>query len=164
MHKRSVAELLGIACDGDNQSVCESQLFPAGHKLDEAVFCNQSLTCSSLMESNLYNANSSTLNKLADSFAVSWCSSCRIEHLAPERSEQLGCNQIVQSSAWQCCPLCSICSVEGLVPPQKQCRGTPAAAKRKVIGVKRKARPAVGGVVPGGVALVKAVVAEACAD
>jgi hypothetical protein len=87
------------------------------------------MTCSSLVEANLYNANSSTLNKLADSFAVSLCVSCGIEHLAPERSDQLGCDQSVQTSAWQCWPLCSMCSHQGLVPPQKKCWGTPAAAK-----------------------------------
>jgi hypothetical protein len=62
MHKRFVAEQLDIACDDDNQYVCGSQLFPAGHKLNEAVYCNHSLTCSSLVEAKLYNANSSTLN------------------------------------------------------------------------------------------------------
>jgi hypothetical protein len=90
MHKLFVAEQLDIACNDDNQCVCGSQLFPDGHKLNEAVYCNHSLTCSSLVKANLYNANSSTLNKLADSFAVSLCSSCGIEHLEPERSEQLG--------------------------------------------------------------------------
>jgi hypothetical protein len=92
MPKRFTAGQLDMACDDDNQYVCGSQLFPAGHKLDEAVYCNHSLTCSLLMESNLYKANASPLNKLADSFAVSLCCSCGIEHLAPERSEQLGCN------------------------------------------------------------------------
>jgi hypothetical protein len=96
MHKSFSADQLDIACDDDNQYVCGSQLFPAGHKLDEAVCCNHSLTCSSLVESNLYKANSATLNKLADSFAVSLCSSCGTKHLAPKRSEQLGCNQILQ--------------------------------------------------------------------
>jgi hypothetical protein len=138
MHKRFAEEQLAIACDNDNQYVCGSQLFPAGHKLEEAVYCNHSLTCSSLVEANLYNANASTLSKLADSFAVSLCSSCGIEHLAPDRSEQLGCNQTVQLSAWQCWPLCSICSGHGVVPPQRKCGGTPAAAKRRVVGMKRK--------------------------
>jgi hypothetical protein len=100
MHKRVAKEQLDIARDDDHQYVCGSQLFPADHKLDEAVCCNHSLTCSSLMESNLYNANSSTLNKLVDSSAVLLCSSSGIKHLAPKRSEQLGCNQIVQTSAW----------------------------------------------------------------
>jgi hypothetical protein len=45
MHKRFVAEQLDIACDDDNQYVCGSQLFPVGHKLNEAVYCNHSLTC-----------------------------------------------------------------------------------------------------------------------
>jgi hypothetical protein len=150
MHKRFAAEQLDIACDDDSQYVCGSQLFPAGHKLHEAVYCNHSLTCSSLVEANLYNANASTLNKLADSFAVSLCSSCGIEHLAPERSEQLGCDQSVQTSAWQCWPLCSMCSHQGLVPPQKKCWGTPAAAKRKVVGMKRKASSGRGGTRGGG--------------
>jgi hypothetical protein len=92
MHKHFAAEQLDIACDDDNQNVCGSQVLAAGHKLDEAVHCSHSMTFSSQAESNLYKANSSTLSKLADSFAVSLCSSCRIEHLAPERSEQLGCN------------------------------------------------------------------------
>jgi hypothetical protein len=91
--KHVAAEQLDFACNDDNEYGCGSQLFPAGHKLDEEVYCNHSLTCSSLVESNLYKANSSTLNKLADSFAVPLYSSCGIEHLAPERSEQLGCNQ-----------------------------------------------------------------------
>jgi hypothetical protein len=102
MHKRFAAERLDIACDDDNQYVCGSQLFPPGHKLDEAVCCNHSLTRSSLVESNLYKPNSSTRNKLADSFEASLYSSCSIEHLAPERSEQLGCNQTLQTSARQC--------------------------------------------------------------
>jgi hypothetical protein len=73
-HKRFAAEQLDIACDDDNQYVCGSQLFPAGHKLDEAVYCNHSLTCSSLVESNLYKANSSTLNKLAAKLLRAlWC-------------------------------------------------------------------------------------------
>jgi hypothetical protein len=40
-----------------------------------------------------------------------------------------------------------MCSDQGLVPPQKKCRGTPAAAKRKVVGVKqnRKASSVWGG-------------------
>jgi hypothetical protein len=122
--------------------VCGSQLFPAGHKLDEAVCCNHSLTCSSLVESNLCRVNSSTLIKLADSFAVSICSSCAIEHLAPKRSEQLGCNQTLQTFARQ--PQCSVRSDKGLVPPQKKGRGTPAAAKRKVVGVKRKRKASSG--------------------
>jgi hypothetical protein len=92
MHKRFAEEQLAIACDNDNQYVCGSQLFPAGHKLKEAVYCNHSLTCSSLV-----NANAPTRSKLADSFAVSLCSSCGIEQLAPDRSEQLGCNQTVQT-------------------------------------------------------------------
>jgi hypothetical protein len=116
MQKRFAAEQLVIACDDDNQFVCGSQLFPAGHKLDEAVYCNHSLTCSSLMESNLYKANSSTLNKLVDSFSVLLCSSCGIEHLAPERSEQLSCNQTLQTTARQCWTQCSICSDKGLMP------------------------------------------------
>jgi hypothetical protein len=145
MHRRFAAEQLDIACADDNQYVCGSQLFPAGHKLDEAVYGNHSLTCSSLVEFSLYKANSTTLNKLADSFAVSLCSSCGIEHLRPERSEQLVCNQTVQTAASQCCwPLCSICSDEGLVPPQKKCEGTPAAVKRKVVGVKRKRMAGIG--------------------
>jgi hypothetical protein len=77
MHNLFAAEQLDIACNNDNQYVCGSQLFPAGHKLDEAVYC--SLICSSLVESNLYKANSSTLKKLADIFSVllwsSWVSS-----------------------------------------------------------------------------------------
>jgi hypothetical protein len=36
-----------------------------------------------------------------------------------------------------CRALCSICSDQGLVPSQKTFRGTQAAAKRKVVGVKR---------------------------
>jgi hypothetical protein len=63
MHKCFAAEQLDIACDDDNQYVCGSHLFPSGHKLDEAAYCKHSLTCSSLVESNLYKANSSTLNK-----------------------------------------------------------------------------------------------------
>jgi hypothetical protein len=110
MHKSFAAEQLDIACDDDNQYVCGLQLFPAHHKLDEAAYCNQSLTCSSLVESHLYKANSSTLNKLADSLAVSMCSSRGMEHLALERPEQLGCNQTLQTSARQCWPPCSICS------------------------------------------------------
>jgi hypothetical protein len=43
----------------------------------------------------------------------------------------------MQTSAWQCWPLCSICSDQRLVPPQKMFRGAQAAAKRKVGGVKR---------------------------
>jgi hypothetical protein len=43
MHKRFAEEQLDIACDDDNQIVCGSQLFPAGLKLDEAVYCNHSL-------------------------------------------------------------------------------------------------------------------------
>jgi hypothetical protein len=164
MHKWFAEEQLAIACDNDSQYVCGSQLFPAGHKLEEAVYCNHSLTCSSLVEANLYNANASTLSKLADSFAVSLCSSCGIEHLAPDRSEQLGCNQTVRTSAWQCWPLCSICSGHGVVPPQRKCRGTPAAAKRRVVGMKRKRKASSARVVPGGVALVGAVVAEVWAE
>jgi hypothetical protein len=48
MHKRFAAEQLDIACANDNQYICGSQLFPEGHKLDEAVYGNHSLTCSSL--------------------------------------------------------------------------------------------------------------------
>jgi hypothetical protein len=43
----------------------------------------------------------------------------------------------MQTSAWQGWPLCSICSDQRLVPPQKNFRGTQAAAKRKVVGIKR---------------------------
>jgi hypothetical protein len=152
MHKRFAEEQLAIACDDDNQYVCGSQLFPAGHKLEEAMYCNHSLTCSSLVEANLYNANASTRSKLADSFAVSLCSSCGIEHLAPDRSEQLGCNQTVRTSAWQFWPLCSICSGHGVVPPQRKCRGTPAAVRQRVVGMKRKhkASSARGGASRGG--------------
>jgi hypothetical protein len=145
MHKRFAAEQLDmLACANDNQYVCGSQLFPAGHKLYEAVGGNHSLTWSSPVRSSLYKANSATLNKIADSLAVSLCSSCGIEHLPPERSEQLGCNQTVQASAWQCWPLCSMCSDEGLVPPQKKCKGIPAAVKREVVGVKRKRMAGIG--------------------
>jgi hypothetical protein len=67
MHKRFSGEQLAITCDDDHQYVCGSRLFPAGHKLDEAVYCNYSLTCSSLMDSNLYNANSCAMPTLSTS-------------------------------------------------------------------------------------------------
>jgi hypothetical protein len=105
MHKCFEAEQLDIACHDDDQYVCGSQLFPSGNTLDEAVYCNHSLARSSLVDSYLYKANSSTVNKLADSLAVSMCSSRGIEHLAPERSEQLDCNQTLQTSARHCWPL-----------------------------------------------------------
>jgi hypothetical protein len=72
------------------------------------------------------------------------CSSFGIEHLAPERSEQFGCNQSIQTSGWQCWLLCSICSGQRLVPPQTNFRGTQAAAKRKVVGVKRNRKASCG--------------------
>jgi hypothetical protein len=50
----------------------------------------------------------------------------------------------MQTSAWQCWPLCSICSDQRLVPPQKNFRGTQAAAKRKVVGVKRNCKASCG--------------------
>jgi hypothetical protein len=90
MQKQFAADQLDIACNYDNQYVCGSQFSLAGHILNEAVYCNHSLTCSSLVEPNLCTANSSSLNKLADSFAVWLCTSCGIKHLAPGRSEQLG--------------------------------------------------------------------------
>jgi hypothetical protein len=40
MHKCFAAEQLDVACDDDDQYACGSQLFPTGHKLDEAVYCN----------------------------------------------------------------------------------------------------------------------------
>jgi hypothetical protein len=50
----------------------------------------------------------------------------------------------MQTSAWQCWPLCSICSDQRLVPPQKNFRGTQAAAKRKVVGIKRNRKASCG--------------------
>jgi hypothetical protein len=50
----------------------------------------------------------------------------------------------MQTPVWQCWPLCSICSNQRLVPPQKNCRGTQAAAKRKVVGVKRNRKASCG--------------------
>jgi hypothetical protein len=62
----------------------------------------------------------------------------------PQTADELadfGCNQTVRKSAWQCWPLFSICSGHGVVPPQRKCRGTSAAAKRRVVGMKRKHKP-----------------------
>jgi hypothetical protein len=50
----------------------------------------------------------------------------------------------MQTSASQCWPLCSICSDQRRVPPQRNCRGTQAAAKRKVVGVKRNRKASCG--------------------
>jgi hypothetical protein len=58
----------------------------------------------------------------------------------------------MQTSVWQCWPLCSICSDQRLVPPQNNFRdppqnnfrGTQAAAKRKVVGVKRNRKASCG--------------------
>jgi hypothetical protein len=50
----------------------------------------------------------------------------------------------MQTSAWQCWPLCSICSDQRLVPPQKNFRGTQAAAKWKVVVVKRNRKASFG--------------------
>jgi hypothetical protein len=50
----------------------------------------------------------------------------------------------MQTPAWQCWPLCSICSDHRLVPPQKNFRGTQAAAKRNVVGVKRNRKASCG--------------------
>jgi hypothetical protein len=50
----------------------------------------------------------------------------------------------MQTSAWQCWPLYSICSDQRLVPPQKKTRGTQAAPKRKVVGVKRNRKASCG--------------------
>jgi hypothetical protein len=50
----------------------------------------------------------------------------------------------MQTSAWQCWPLCSICSDQRIGSPQKNFRGTQSAAKRKVVGVKRNCKASCG--------------------
>jgi hypothetical protein len=84
--------------------------------------------------------------------------------MAQEHSEQFGCNRSMQTSAWQCWPLCSICSDQRLVPPQKNFRGTQSTAKRKVVGVKRNQGQLRVGWWLGAWCLAGGVVAEALAD
>jgi hypothetical protein len=67
MDKCLAAEQLDIARDDDNQYVCGSPLFPSGRKLDEAVYCNHSLTCSSLVDDNTSTVYCNKLTYLLES-------------------------------------------------------------------------------------------------
>ena len=131
-------EQLQAACDDDSVYTCGAHPFPSTHSLAQHVYCNDTLTCASLVEGALYTSNATTLNKIASVFDVTLCSECGVQQLSKERCDEIGCAS-GQVSQWKHWPLCSACGEEGRsLTVRKRARPTRASAKESVVTKKRK--------------------------
>ena len=126
-------EQLQAACDDDSVYTCGAHPFPSSHSLAQHMYCNDTLTCASLVEGALYTSNATTLNKIANVFDVTRCIECGVQQLSKERCDEIGCAS-GQVSQWKHWPLCRACDEEGRsLTVRKRARATRASAMKAVV-------------------------------
>ena len=67
-----VSDQIDMLCEDKSQFICDSVLFPQGHKLNEYVYVNQALLRANAVEQTLYGASESTRRRIE--FSKQLCS------------------------------------------------------------------------------------------
>jgi hypothetical protein len=118
------------ACS-DGQYTCGAVLMPAGHALENTIYCNVALTCAAPLESTLYGLSASALKQPLVDFSKSSCSICGVEQLSDAARKDQGCNGDKVKS-WTAYPLCGSCAARGFKPtPVRKTESQSARAARE---------------------------------
>jgi hypothetical protein len=116
LSKGYAAEQLDMVREDELQFVCGAALLPEGHSLQDLVYTDTSLGCSSAVEAVLYGAPQRVLDGERMDFCTALCAQCGAAELTTEDMEEQGCE--AAPADWKQLPLCADCAA-----PRAECRG-----------------------------------------